>query len=323
MKYFVLRGDNEHLAEGELKALLEAYGQKASLDCYTMICLCDVGNQVASKVVRRAGFIKEAGTLLGVYDAYSVEDAREVARVLGDSPVHVSVYKSTVEERAVREFLEVAGIGQRTRGIGEKRLIFSSGLVFLGVKEYVQDTKSMLHRAKCKPFKRSIALNPDIARALVNLTRAKEGSLLLDPFAGTGSVLIEAWEMGIRGIGVDIDWKLVKGMVTNIKYFNVGVIALLGDSRHLVYREVDHVATDLPYGRGASTHGVEIRELYRAFAERLSEYLSKRGYASFITPLWLEDFVDELLSSCGLRLAGRYYDYVHSSLTRVINVVKW
>jgi len=41
-----------------------------------------------------------------------------------------------------------------------------------------------------------------------------------------------------------------------------------------------------------------------------------------MTPLWLEDYVDELISQYGFKLTERYYDYVHGQLTRVINVVR-
>lgn len=321
--YFILRGDNEHLAEGELKALLEIYDPAATLRCYAMICTSSTGIETAAKIVRRAGYVKESGALIGVYDVYSRESAREVSRLVGDDIVHVSVNKRTISMETVKEFIELSGLRQGPVGLGGKRLVFSSGLVFVGIKKHLQNAGALLKRSVNKPFKRSLAVTPHIARVLVNLSRAREGSILLDPFAGTGSILIEAWFMGIRGIGVDIDWKLVKGMALNLEHFKTNSILLLGDSQTITYREVDHVATDLPYGRGASTHGVEVKLLYKNFMDKLAEYLSKNGYACFMAPLWLEGYVDELISIYGLRLVGRYYDYVHSALTRVISVVKW
>lgn len=321
--YFVLRGDNEHLAEGELRALLEIYDPAATIRCYAMICVSSTGIETAAKISRRAGYVKESGVLIGVYDAYSREGAREISRLVGKDAIHVSVNKRTVSVEAVREFIELSGLRQGLTGLGGKRLVFSSGLAFVGIKKHLQNSGTMLKRSANKPFKRSLAVTPHVARVLVNLSRAREGSILLDPFAGTGSILIEAWSMGIRGIGVDIDWKLVRGMMLNLEHFKTNSILLLGDSQTITYREVDHVATDLPYGRGASTHGVEVKLLYKNFMDKLAEYLSKSGYACFMAPLWLEDYVDELISAHGLRLVGRYYDYVHSTLTRVISVVKW
>ncbi|MEM1642678.1 MAG: RNA methyltransferase [Desulfurococcaceae archaeon] len=318
--YFVLRGDNEHLARGELRALLEVFGEKCFVECYPMLCLSDCSEVVATGVTARAGFVKEAGRVIGVFNVYSEGDAREAGVVLG-GVAHVSVFKSTVSSSAVEEFKRRAGVVEKIGGLGEKRLIFTSGLAVAGVKLSEQSYGELLKRARSLPFRRSISLTPDLARALVNLSRARRGCVLVDPFAGTGMILVEAWSMGVRGVAVDVDWRLVKGMKQNFEHLGVNAVPVVGDSRYSVFGEVDHVATDLPYGRGASTHGAEIRELYRLFFERLSEYLSRRGYACFMAPLWLEDYVDDVLDSSGFKLVGRYYDYVHSSLTRSISVV--
>jgi len=323
--YFILKGDNEHLARGELTALLETLGVDIGVECYTMICVTSHthSDDIAALVMSRAGYLREAGILLGVFSAYSEKSAKEIAGLVGEKRVHVSVLKSTVSESFVKAFLETGGLKRGINGVGEYKLVFSSGLVFLGVKKYTASFKPLEERARSKPFKRSIELTPEIARVLINLSRARRSSVILDPFAGTGVVLIEAWSMGIRAVGVDIDSTIVRGMRENMVFFNANSLVVHGDSRTLVYREVDHVVTDLPYGRAASTHGVEIKSLYRDFVERLSEYLSRRGYAVFMTPHWLEDYVDEIVHAQGLRVVERYYDYVHSSLTRVINVVKW
>ena len=322
--YFILRGDNEHLARGELKALLEIYDPNSSIKCYPMICISNTDINTASRVISRAGFIKEAGEILGVYNLREYNEIIEKLRSAFNSEiVHASILKSSTSYHLVEKLLEDAGFKRGYRKRDENRLIFSNGIVVAGLKRHLQDSKSLIARSRTRPFKRSIALKPDITRTLINLSRAREGELLLDPFAGTGSVLIESWFMGIRSIGVDIDWSLVKGMAMNISYFNSNSIVIHGDSLELSYSKVDHIATDLPYGRGASLHGIEIKDLYRKFLGKLNEYLSWKGYAVFMAPLWLEDFLDEILYDHGFKLRERYYDYVHGSLVRVVNVVSW
>lgn len=322
--YFVLRGSNEYLARGELKALLEIYDPGALIACYTMVCLSTINAENARAIIRRAGYIKEIGSLLSVYSAYSVEQARNALQLLSDRFVHVSIMKSTVSETSVKKFLEHAGLNPGYKGVGEYRLIFTDGLAVLGKKTGVNDIGKTHAELRSKPFNRSIALKPDTARVLINLTRAREGDIVIDPFAGTGSILIEAWRIGIFSIGVDIEWELVRGMESNLRYFKTPSIVIIGDSRFLSFSKADHVATDLPYGRGASTHGTELKEVYRAFIENLSDFLSDSGYACFMTPLWLEEYVDELISAYKFKLIERYYDYVHGSLIRTINVVrKW
>ncbi|MEM3926780.1 MAG: RNA methyltransferase [Desulfurococcaceae archaeon] len=320
--YFILRGDNEHLAIGELQALLETYGVMKRPICYSMLCVVDSDVFVLEKIRRRAGFVKEIGEFIlmdNVYEQARVDEMKSYLRNLGKFWAHHSVLKPIVDKQHILDYLGSLRINHHgiRRGV-EARILFTEDKVILGISRYKLRTRASI----CKgPFQRSIALTPDISRALINLSRIRENEVLIDPFAGTGSVLIEAWFMGIRAIGVDIDWELVHGMRANLDYCGIGDIVILGDSTTLEYINIGGVATDLPYGKGASTHGIEIRHLYGLFIERLSSYLPRGKYASFVIPCWLEDYLDDLLASTELRLRHRYYSYVHGGLTRVINVV--
>ncbi|MEM4717687.1 MAG: RNA methyltransferase [Desulfurococcaceae archaeon] len=321
--YFVLRGGNEYLSRGELNALIETYMYDTLLKCFTMTCISSINSKEALKIAQRAAFIKEAGLLKTIQHVDAI-DIETLMKELESKIVHLSIQKSTISKELAKSILRKLSVVTGSQGIGESRIIFTDGYLILGKKIYVKKQEKTTWINMNKPFRRSIEITPDIARVLINLTRVKEGDLLIDPFAGTGSILLEAWSMGIRGVGVDIDWAIAEGMARNIRFANTNSITVLGDSRFIVYREVDHVATDLPYGKGASTYGVEIRSLYEDFMSRLSEYLSRNGYACFMIPIWLEEHVDEVISRYGFYLIERYYDYVHGSLIRVINVVrKW
>ena len=71
--YFILSGNNEKLSLAELKALLETYSdfKSTELKCYSKICLANTSNEVLSTIIRRAGYITEAGILIGIDDPYS------------------------------------------------------------------------------------------------------------------------------------------------------------------------------------------------------------------------------------------------------------
>lgn len=55
-----------------------------------------------------------------------------------------------------------------------------------------------LHRYKGKFY-------PQMARALLNISGAKEKDLVLDPFMGSGTTLVESWLLGIDSLGFDIN----------------------------------------------------------------------------------------------------------------------
>jgi hypothetical protein len=54
-----------------------------------------------------------------------------------------------------------------------------------------------LHRFKGKFY-------PQLARALLNSAAATPGQLVLDPFAGSGTTLVESWLTGVDAIGFDV-----------------------------------------------------------------------------------------------------------------------
>ena len=125
--------------------------------------------------------------------------------------------------------------------------------------------------------------------------------------------------MGIRGIGADIDPELVRGMRWNIEYYRLkNQILLCGDARELSYLLVDGIATDPPYGRAASTHGLDVLEVYMGFLEKAYYSVKRGGYIVFMAPLALENEVDEILCRIGLVLRNKHYIYVHGTLTRII-----
>jgi len=324
--YYILGGFSEELSLSELKALLETYDPTARItEKYARVCVAEHSREVAEKIARRTCCIREIGLVLGYDDVhkptydYISEVHGEYSWIKSLNP-H-SLHSSEFAEKYLRELSRLTGLPTEFRKGAYLRVVFSDERVIVGKPVYIPDTASFQQRKPSKrPFFRSIALTPAFSRLLVNLARVKEGEVLLDPFAGTGSILIEAGLMGVRGIGVDLDYVLVEGMKVNIEHYNLkaGSLILWGDSRELVYANVDGVSTDPPYGRSASTHGADVIEVYRRFLEKAKLSVKKRGYIVFIAPLNLEYVVDEMLCELGLIVRGKHYMYVHGALTRII-----
>ena len=80
-------------------------------------------------------------------------------------------------------------------------------------KKYFEEMKP--HK---RPFFHPGCMSPNLARCMANLARVNEGDVVLDPFCGTGGILIEAGLIGCKVIGCDIDWKMKKGTATNLEY---------------------------------------------------------------------------------------------------------
>ncbi|PKK81326.1 MAG: hypothetical protein CVT47_03010, partial [Thermoplasmata archaeon HGW-Thermoplasmata-2] len=166
-----------------------------------------------------------------------------------------------------------------------------------------------------RPFSVPISLHPRIAMAMVNLSRIGEGQTLLDPFCGTGGILMEAHRAGAKLIGSDIDPRMIEGTARNLRHFKIGATVFQSDIADVpehVAAPVDAIVTDLPYGRASSTHKQEILALYdKAFAT-FAKTLKSGGRA--VVGMSEEDRIK--IGEKYLKLEKVYPVRVHKSLTR-------
>jgi tRNA (guanine10-N2)-dimethyltransferase len=164
-----------------------------------------------------------------------------------------------------------------------------------------------------RPFFSPISLHPRYARALVNLTRVRRGERLLDPFCGTGGILIEAASIGVRAVGSDLSPEMVEGCKDNLRHFGLEwdevEVADVG-SIDEVFEDISAVATDPPYGRSASTMREPVAELYSRALPALSRVVGPGRGVGVVLPRPCPSSHD------GLELREAHEQRVHRSLTR-------
>lgn len=94
----------------------------------------------------------------------------------------------------------------------------------LGPTAWVPDSASMRQRGTRKPIPHSdIALSPRLARTLVNLAGLRPGQTVLDPFCGSGTILIEAYGKSLRCLGLDSRASRVQEARENLRWSVGGV----------------------------------------------------------------------------------------------------
>jgi tRNA (guanine10-N2)-dimethyltransferase len=190
------------------------------------------------------------------------------------------------------------------------RVLLSEKVHFF-ISEYEIDRKQFDRRKVAeRPFFSPISLHPRYARALINLTEAKRGGTVLDPFCGTGGIVLEAALLGMKSLGSDIDPEMVEGCKRNLEHFGVEAevqVADVGDVPS-VFGMVGTVATDPPYGRAASTKKEDIDILYRRGIKASAEVLSPGSRAGIVLPREVK--TDEM------DLLELHRQRVHRSLTR-------
>jgi len=182
-----------------------------------------------------------------------------------------------------------------------------------------------------RPFFSPGVIKPKIARALVNLSSIKGGGIFLDPFCGTGGILIEAGLIGATLVGIDMQAKMVRGAEKNLRIYELKANLIVGDSSKMALRDnsVDAVVTDLPYGRSSlvSRSGYFLAESRTWFLERLHRdalnevhrVLKTRGRAVIVSnSSSLYSFSHEF----HFRVLENHKYRVHKSLSRYIAILE-
>ncbi|MEM3444345.1 MAG: DNA methyltransferase [Thermoplasmata archaeon] len=185
---------------------------------------------------------------------------------------------------------------------------------FLTRKFWSIDNKEYAKREpKSRPFFMPISLHPKLARAMVNLAEVRKGDVVLDPFCGTGGILIEAGLLGARVIGNDIRQDIVAGAAKNLQASGIqGFELFRGDVGEVTskVKGVDAIITDPPYGRSTTT-GKEPRErLYNRAFETFAALLSPGKKLVLILPFKIDNEIP-----C-FALQEQHPIYVHKSLIR-------
>jgi tRNA (guanine10-N2)-dimethyltransferase len=198
--------------------------------------------------------------------------------------------------------------------------ILTSGKLVFGLKLAEAQIKTFSERRpRKKPFFHPSAMPSKLARSMVNLSYAKDGSLLLDPFCGTGSSLIEGALVGCRVHGVDAQRRMIIGSRKNLKHFGLTAEGLImADARNLPFTTVDCVVTDPPYGRSASTLRSTTKALVQAVLSSVYVLLGRGQRICIASPKTLS--ISRLGVQMGYRHVESHFAYVHRTLTREIAV---
>lgn len=169
-----------------------------------------------------------------------------------------------------------------------------------------------------KPFFYPGVLMPRVARALVNISMPQE--YLLDPFCGTGGILVEAGLIGIKVIGGDMQRKILLGAKMNLQHFGSDYFLMFEDACRLALRDesVDAVVTDPPYGRSAAIKADSLGYMLSSSLEEIHRVLKSGKRAVFVSERPIED----LAKNAAFKVMETHIQRVHKSLTRRIVVLE-
>ena len=187
------------------------------------------------------------------------------------------------------------------------RLVAFEDTVYISIEKYKLDKK---HFEDIKPHKRPFfypgSMSPKLARCMVNLSRVKKGDLLLDPFCGTGGILIEAGLIGCKVVGSDIYWKMKNGTAINLEFCGIKDYKTFNlDVRELkMYEKVASVVTDPPYGISTSTGNIDGDDIFKEFFNAIYDNMKDDAYLCIASPHYVD--LKPMMDEVGFKLVEEY-----------------
>ncbi len=337
--FFLLSGEHKSLPVSELEAILQAEGHKYSnLETLDQVIRLEANLACIDALKRRAAFTRFCGlelfnckaekrTILKTADSVDLTNVLRENESFAVRVEHVKGHASSISgmslERTIGELVTSKVKKAKVNLENPDKTLkgfFTNGRFIFGAKLAEIPTKPFAERRpRKKPFFHPSAMQPKLARSMVNLVKPNVGDLVLDPFCGTGTTLIEASLIGCRVLGVDVQARMVKGASNNMLYFKVkseGVV--VADAQRLPLNKVDCVVTDPPYGTCSTTLKRTTRQIVEEILLSVRGLLSKGRRVCIAAPRRLG------ISVIGKKLDYRHLEshfvYVHRSLTREITV---
>lgn len=327
---FILSGEPSTIPLGELESLIETYSPKTKIQLS--------GNRVVftdsvldpNIITNRAAYVRFGGKCIdsmnfplnGNFNKLNFAKIPAfksfAARIYNFSDIKIKPDLEASLGKSVQEVFPLSKVSLKSPDLLVVGVVCDDKF-HLCVVDPSSNRKSWVHRRpRSRPFFHPTALFPKFARLLVNLAHVKDDDILIDPFCGTGSIIIEAGIIGIRSIGFDVSRRMCRGALKNLKKFNISNSGITrADTVHPPLLNVDGVATDIPYGRASSTHKRRASDLADYFMGNLKDILPKGRYACIVHPQTIN--LQELGSFVKVQ---EHIVPVNRNLTRVITILK-
>jgi tRNA G10 N-methylase Trm11 len=350
MQYFFILGTNPAISLAELYAVFDFQADKVIL-VQDKVLLWETEQKISAQaIIRRLGGTIKVGEIVaqgnrndkGLINLLSelIEIPEEGKLYFGFSS-YLKYFNAKPVAMELKKFFKEKGAS--VRWVISKETILSSvvveqnhladtgwdinlfdhqGQVFVGRTLAVQAFKELSARDYGRPARddQSGMLPPKLAQIMINLAKSNEQSKLLDPFCGSGTVLMEAALMGIENIyGSDISKKAIEDTNINLGWINsqiqnrkskiqIKVVSATELSKSVKINSIDAIVTE-PY-LGPQRGFVDVRstvadleKLYRASIEEFFKVLKPGGRVVMIWPV-LKTKNDRIFLSS--KLAGNF-----------------
>ncbi|MDH7564667.1 MAG: DNA methyltransferase [Candidatus Bathyarchaeota archaeon] len=337
--FLTLSGEHETLPFAEVKAILEAENHSyETVEVLDQLVRLDAEIESLRSIANRAAYTRICGLEIlccaaDLNEIFKRFASADVSRFLESGETfavrikHVKRYSPRIDGMLLEKKLgtiilkcaEGAKVNLKKPDKTFVGVLTSKKFVF-GLKFHEVLPKSFVERRpRRKPFFHPSAMQAKLARCMVNLARPKRSYVVLDPFCGTGTMLIEAALLGCRAIGLDVQRRMAKGSRRNLEHFGItSADVVLADMRKMPITKADCVVTDPPYGISSSTLKQSPTQLVKYLFANTSQILDQRKRVCIAAPTKMK--ITHIAADLGYKHLESYEVYVHRSLTREVAV---
>ena len=340
---FIQSQEHPELPQAELRAVCECEEIQGKINELTegLVIIEEIDeNDIDSyyrTFVKRLGYTHEVHEVIRIFDLKDLEEniaSIDWKNIIDENfAVRVKRYESDEDTTAIER--NVGSLILKTLSDEDDikvklnnpntliRFVIHRDRVYLAIRKHTLNKK---HFEEIKPHKRPFfypgSMSPKLARCMVNLSRVKENELVLDPFCGTGGILIEAGMIGCKVVGSDINWKMKNGTAINLEHCGITDYRTFKiDVRELkMYEKVSGVVTDPPYGISTSTGDIEGDNVFKEFLVSIYNNMKDDAYLCMASPHYVD--LQPIVKEIGFKIIEQYHIKMHRSLTRVITVIK-
>ncbi|HDI72818.1 MAG: hypothetical protein DRO76_03660 [Candidatus Altiarchaeales archaeon] len=318
MKFlFQLSGEHPDLPRAEIFAVLEGEGISfEGVYSRERFLVMDLDTE-ETDFVNRLAMTRKTARLIALSNNIRETGLKIAERISKEKTIAIRSRSHTLEEELGAE-LFVLGYHADLEKPDVEILCFGIDGKYLAGINIPMRRDFNSRRPQFRPFFHPTSMHPKLARVLVNLARVRKNDILLDPFCGTGGILIEAGLMGLEIMGSDIDRRMVEGCKKNLKFFDIDGKIKKADALKLwrEFKEVDAIVTDPPYARSSFVTEKNIGDFYRKFLSSAFNILRHNGHLVLVVPKGYS------LNTEKFDLIEEFQVRVHKSLTRKILVMK-
>jgi len=187
----------------------------------------------------------------------------------------------------------------------------SDSKYFFTKNVWVNTDNFKLRKNKELPERMPTSTSPKLAKAMINLTGLKN-SKIIDPFCGSGGILIEGDLLGHKMTGYDIDKRAFGKAKLNLLHLGLNKVKLEKKNALSLTGNYDAIVTDLPYGKNSKLNH-ELNLLYSDFFK-----IAYKHSKILIVGLKEGDYFNLFYK---WKIKNFFKIYIHKNMTKLIYVL--